>query len=1022
MMLLTVSKLSRHEPGRAAATRPPEPVALIARDLPDHVQPIMRPFINLTGFQYLVGRSRRRAPRRPAAWPPYQCALLALAVFSPLTSALAAETLKNESYRLEVDEGGVVQVSRGTDAPVRLTPAFTVMYSATDPGYHRNNSNYLLAPRTSLRWEKYTQPLEELNHWLKEEMGLAVSVTEDVKGVRTWNYAQGRMKLTGRYAQGTTNPFLAGQRFDVLPRKVQLDGHTVRWEFAPGPAFRLAAELTLPAGRMDPEISYTLTATQPGYYAVIFTGAPGVDEKTSLSVPQLASGRGGKQFNHVVAEVTEKLPRVHVSDGLRNFLVVAHPDSVPFTEKLVDFKTSRFGTMIRKEKGLMTPMIVAPVMGTDSSKMLAGEVRGFRVLFVVRPGDWRDSYRYVAETIYSLRDMRDNSGPGSLSATIARVMAFLGDANGKNHAMWHAEQKYYDYWSDQSGIFKPFSPLYGLSAAVVLDDEEFYRTRALPAVEFALSRENNMFSPYDITETGQVGSLNRELGKPYIPVPQLVSAWEFYQRRTYAFRYYAEQATPAGGIMDLLAAWKLSGAAAKLEAARGAGERGLAGVGGHYMDYLELYEATGDRRFLEAARTRLYSQISSGVNLFPKVPDRDMIYDRGGKVPVHAHSYGRHTAWGFPPPEGLPKKEQKAPAWRGSEIGLESFSHHRAELWPNHPPQVLRVAAGSGDSFLLTVARWGLVGRYANYAGDNRTERSLVTELPDAPEHPIWELTYSSINPGHAWEFIGAMLDFRVTDCFDRSAGMIAFPGETLAGSPFRVHAYGAQPGRFYDETNVRLWCPSDLLTIDNPQVEWLAGWGNGKLYLTFWSQSFREEAVTVQLNKARATVPRDAKMRQWQNNAIAAGTGYSGETLTFRLPAKGIQAFAMDRVQTHKTLQAKLFDPSAPVLGPASLQSVQAPFGKVHGMLLSLGRGLTSAFVYTDAFPEQVITARLRWRQGNGEWKILQDGVFPFEFSVWLDDQAGDFEGVMEVETTRLEKQASGRVVLSFAKSTNLR
>jgi hypothetical protein len=942
--------------------------------------------------------------------------LLAIAAFVLPMASTSAETLTNESYRLELREDGTIQVTTAQEQPVRLTPSFTVLYSAQEPGYHRNNSNYPLAPRTSLRWAKYQQPVDDLNRWLKEEMGLATRVTEDAKGDRTWDYGPGRLKVAGQYAQGTTNPFLAGERFDLLPQNTLLDGRTMRWEFAPNPNFTLVAGLTLPAGEGDPQISYTMTAAKPGYFAVAFTGAPAVDEKAAPSVPQLAAGRGGKQFHHVVAEVTEKLPRAHVSDGRQSFVVVAHPDSVPFTEKLLDFKTSRFGTMIRKEHGRLTPVMFAPVMGADSSRMEAGEHRGFKLLFVARPGDWQAAYRYVAESIYGVRDQRDNSGPGSLNATIARVRDYLADRNGKNYALWHAEQKYYDYWSDKSGIFKPFSPLYGLSAAVVLDDEAFYRTRALPAVEFSLSRMSNVFSPYDVKDTGQVRTQDRRLGKPYLPLPQLVSAWEFHQRRTHAFRQYAEQATPASGIMDLLADWKLTGNAAQLDAALAAGERGLKGGGGAYMDFLELYEATGDTRFMEAARARIYAQISTGVNLFPKVPDRDMIYDRGGKVPVHAHSFGRHAAWGFPPPEGLPTREQQAPAWRGSEIGLESFSHHRAELWPNQPPQLLRTAAYSGDSFLRTVARWGLVGRYANYAGDNRTERSLVTELPDAPEHPIWKLTYSSINPGHAWEFIGAMLDFLVTDCFDRSSRQIAFPGSTLSGSPFRVQVYGALPGRFYDEEGVRLWCPSDLLVIDNPQIDWLAAWGNGKLYLAFWNQSFRDEQVTVQLNKSRVAVAAGAGMRQWENNRAGSVRAHPGDKLEFNVAAKGIQAFAIGPAETRTTLQAKIFDPAAPHLGTGSIQTLETPFGKVHGMLLSLGRGLTNAFVYTDALPENVITARCRWRQGGGEWKSRQDDVFPFEFSVWLDDDAGDFEAVLEVETTRLEKAESGPLVLEFA------
>ena len=933
-----------------------------------------------------------------------------LAWLAITTSILSAAPISNQTYGIQPGADGSLEIKAGPGISTRIIPSFTVMVSEKEPGYSRNNSNIGLAPRTSLRWDKYNQPLEGLNLWLKE-MGLTVLVTEDAKGKRTWNYGGGKMILTGQYAQGTTNPFLAGQRFDLVPSEAVIEGHTIHWKFTPDSRFAFSASLTLPEGNGDPEISYQLNATKPGFYSVAFTGAPGVSEGNL--VPQMALGRG-KQFNHVVAECTEKLPRVQVSDGRQNFLLVVHPESAPFTDRLIDFNTSRFGTMIRKDNGVLTPVVFAPVMGAASSKMRAGESRSFKLLFVSRAGGWQSALRYVAEDIYGVRDQRDNSGSGSLSAAITRTRDYLANRNGKNYAMWHAEQKYYDYWSDQSGMFKPFSPLYGLSAAVVLDDEDFYRQRALPAVEFALSRATNVFAPYELNNTGQVSKPSRQLGRPYVPLPQLVSLWEFYQRRTYAFRLYAGQATLSSGINDLLAAWKLNGDAAQFDLAKAAGNKAIQSeTGGAYMDFLELYEATGDERFLGAAQARIYAQIATGVNLFPKVPDKEILYDKGGKVPVHAHAFGRNNAWGFPPPVGLDTTETMAPAWRGSEIGLESFSHHRAELWPNHPPQILRIAACSGDRFLQTAARWGVVGRYANYAGDNRTERSLITEKPDAPEHPIWKLTYSSINPGHAWEFIGAMIDFRITDCFDRSARQIAFPGLTMAGSPFRVHAYGAVPGRFYGEANAHLWCPPDLLSIDNGQVEWLAAWGNGKLYLAFWSQSFREQQVSVQINPKRATIATGARLLSWENNQPRPVGTSSGQNLNFKIPAKGIKAFAIDQTQVKPTLQARMFDPSAPKLGSESIKTLEAPFGKVHGMLLSMGRGLTSAFVYTEALPENVISAQLRYRQGNGEWKSLRDEIFPFEFSVWLDDNAGAFEGVMEVETRHLEKQESPTIFL---------
>lgn len=944
-------------------------------------------------------------------------------------------SVANSEYELFATESDKIEIRLPSGEQTTLQPSFTVLYSEKSPGYDRNNSNYILAPRWALRWNNFAQPLAELNQWLNDDMDLDVIVTEDEKRQREWMYGgnrgtpaaryelpDGGWKLSGRYAQGTTNPFVAGDRTDLIPEAIAYDGRRVIWSFPSDDIFDFQAELVLPEEKGPPEIRYSLKAKKAGWFSAVFTGAPGVNESEAIQVPQQAAGGRRRQFQHVIPEINEKLPRAQVSDGEINSAVVVHSDMVPMDEKMVTYASSRFGVMIGKENGILTPMIFAPIMGADSSKLEVNQKFDFRQQLVFRSGSWQDTYRHIAGTLYNFRDMRDNSGTGSLNGTIRNVMDFLRNQNGHNYAMWHAEQKYYNYWSDKAGVFKPFSPIFGLGAAIVLDDEAFYRERVLPVVEFSLSRESNVFSPYDVTDTKAVLSQNRRLGKPFLSLPQLVSLYDLYQRRTYAFRYYAEHLKVAKRLTDLLAIYRLHGARENFDAAVTIADNQIRSNAGDAIDFLEVYEATGEQRFLEAAQSRIYETASTFFNLFPEVPDEMMTFDRGGKVPVHAHSSGRHRAWGFPEAEGLDASEKKVPAWRGSEIGLESFAHHRAELWLNNQPTFMRVAAFSDDDFLRTLARWGMVGRYANYAGDNRSERSLVTELPDAPEHPIWRLTYSSFNPGHAWEFVGAMIDFLVTDCFDRSQHQIAFPPSTMAGSAFRVRAYGAFSGRFYDEKNVHLWMPQDLLASDNPQVDWLAAWGNGKLYLAFWNQSFQSEDVKVTLNSDRVTLPEEAApMREWLNNEEQPASTLGGSELEFTLPPKGIYACAIEGAVLRKILQEKMFADGGPHLGPGSIGSVDTDFGKVHGMLLSMGTGLTSAFVYTEALPESVNRVKFRYRQGVEEWTTVEDAIFPFELSVWIDEAAGNFECVVEARTMQLKTVTAPPIILSVAGTPEL-
>ena len=118
---------------------------------------------------------------------------------------------------------------------------------------------------------------------------------------------------------------------------------------------------------------------------------------------------------------------------------------------------------------------------------------------------------------------------------------------------------------------------------------------------------------------------------------------------------------------------------------------------------------------------------------------------------------------------------------------------------------MMRTAGLAHDDFLRDIARWGMVGRFGNYPGDNRSQDSLVHELPDAVERMPWDWNFATVNAGDAWDFAGAVLDFIVSDAFERSHGAIDFPALSAAGSNFRVRIYGGKPGKFYDDEGVHL-------------------------------------------------------------------------------------------------------------------------------------------------------------------------------------------------------------------------
>jgi hypothetical protein len=952
-------------------------------------------------------------------------ALLLGPLAAPGGNAVTSAEPRNDHATAEVLPDGTVVLRVKGMTPQRVVPEFTVLTCDRDPKIHRNAShpNYPIAPRTAVRWLSVSEPAEELNAWLaspamKQAVGLAARVLGE-PGARTWEYrdASGKevVRVTGRSADGTTRPLAVGDKIVVRAAQARFQGNCVQWEFPDNDRFRLSAELRLPPADGDCSLTLELTPKREAFYSVAFTGAPSVARAAMLPAPQECAGRNLRQGDFVFSEADLKLPRAQTVTHEGCVALVVDPAECRF--RLPGLDDSRFGLMLRFAGDTAQPVVLAPLLGGAESRRKAGQTWKFALRIVVRGGDWTETHRHIAEKIHGLSDHRDNSGPGSLNGALERILDFLADRNGRNYALWSDEQKYYDYFTDQTGVFKPFSPLYGLSAAIITDDEDFYRRRARPAVEFALSRKYNLFAPYEGIYRAIVKSAARDVGGPYVGYAQLVALYEMFQRRPPVLLDLAEaKGCNPKAIADQLARWRLSADRAALDAAKKAAE---ALVRSEHLDseaalfdLLDLYAATKAPVALRGAVASAYCK-TADLNLYPRPPDGNVTVDAGGFAAVHKHSFGRHkNVWGFLEPEPVPCPEQTVPAWRVSRLGLSSPAYPM-EYWMNAHAALLRASAISGDVFLRTVARCGMVGRFGSYPGDNRSVASLISERPEAVERPPWLWNFATVNPGHAWDFVGAIIDWLVTDAFERSRGAIDFPSVSAAGSGFRVGIYGSAAGEFYGERGVYLWMPRGLLHCDSRQLDWIAARGKGSLYLAFMNPSARAERADVVVSGVLAECRSEAA-RCWIDNRPVPPPTVSENRLSIFVPAKGIVALAIP-AKVKPRFQAKLYGADAPALGSQSYDRCHTPFGEVHALLLTAGRGLTSAFVYAEAKPENVIAARLWWRQGREAWRQQTDAIYPYEFSPELTADAGDFHCVFEVENAQGEMQRSRLVTLQL-------
>jgi hypothetical protein len=405
----------------------------------------------------------------------------------------------------------------------------------------------------------------------------------------------------------------------------------------------------------------------------------------------------------------------------------------------------------------------------------------------------------------------------------------------------------------------------------------------------------------------------------------------------------------------------------------------------HWVELFELWQETGDKRYLTAA-TAGAREYASYAWYFPSIPSGAITVDE------HDAPVGLFTAKPDATPISTPP--QTLPAWQVSQIGLTPEAQTTYHLNPgiflaNHAAFELRIAAASGDPFLHDVARSAIVGRYRTFPGyDINVAFSNVYARADYPLRPFAELNHNEIYYNHVWPHIALLTDYLVSDFEVRSKGAIKFPSRYAHGYAY-LHSkiYGDRPGQFMGDENVRLWMPRHIVRTDDAQANYLTGYGNGRLYVALANESATARTVTIALDKDRVPYQpgRIYKARAWQDGKPAAAVTVTNGSVALPLSPRGVTAIAIEDMPVFTRLQGDYFDQKAEAPGERSFRMDDTPYGTATAMFLSFAKR-HEFYLWTSASDTDVREARLTIRSRGSE-QILTDTRHPFEFSVATDD-----------------------------------
>jgi hypothetical protein len=894
-------------------------------------------------------------------------------------------------------------------AGLEFRPEFTVIYRADDPD--------LSMRPAGVKGVSYNTPTWQVDPQRASSLAINRDITQAGDGFD-------ERILDGPMRNRAHNLFDAGEVAVLRATSaVRLPDGRVQLAFPAHPHVELVAIWTPQGDGPFPALEVTATRKSDGWISIGYTGAPRVADGDAEEgwQPILWTERRFPAIPYLTSGHMAQLPATFVRTGGITYGVVADPSELPF-QPLPVFTNVRFGVALRTAEGALSPMVFAPMLGGPGSRGSAGETFTFTHRLVTVSGDVTEAFETVARQLYRFRDQRHNA-IGSLNSALENLIAY-----SKSEYAWFVDWlKGCSYSTDVPDAVKNVSSLNPLSLALVKDDTYLFERRAKPILEYLLSREKFLFS---LDPKQRIQSPSRAMTGPSAPISELTAWHSITGGASGAYLQTAKMLLDSERVLNLdvptpgrtwwneLAIYQATGDRTFLESAKQGADQYLAdrmarpatsfvdrdsigfffwtGFTPRWIDLLLMHEATGEQRYLEAAHrgARLYTLFTW---VAPAVPDETVTVNEGGVAPDYWYLSRR----GFPP---IPAPEEQVPAWRVSEIGLTpessgTSSGHRGIFMTNYAPWMLRIAALTGDDFLRDVARWAMVGRYQNFPGYHiNTARTTVYEKADYPFRPHNQLSYNSMHYNHILPMGSLMLDYLVSDIWAKSGGAIDFPSEYIEGYAYlQSRFYGHAPGRLYDLENVKLWMPLGLVDAGSPELNFISGYTETGVAVALANQSAEPVRARVRLNPAHFVRPPgpSSSVRRWVNNQPVENGAWHDGGVEIEVPPHGIAAVFVDQTRPRLAFQADFRPTSAAQSGMVATEP-----GDARAMILSAGEGRCWAYVYLREDDAKWSSVRLTATVGDRRLELFDD-KYPFEF---------DFPVPAEIESIAIRLEATDR------------
>lgn len=843
----------------------------------------------------------------------------------------------------------------------------------------------------------------------------------------------------------STNPYLSGAMCEAVPVKARNAGkNIIEVDYVTSGGHSVRGVWTLAKDALSASLRIDFTPSRTGCYSIGVMGLHAAHPSSVTNVllpPMYQYGRIQPRPEMLLsAMMPAPVAMVEAECGGGRMTAFVSGDRNLSRGDWGGVDYSPMGFTLKNHDNMVEAVAFAPVPGMADSRMESGQTvsRTFEIGLAAR--GWNETLEHVVDNIYDVRDYRHQPDK-SLTETMFSIIDLMRDDNAGG---WDAAMRGpYDIEGKptKAPTVVHSSPLAIIGAAVCSGDEEFYLSRALPTIEYTLSRKGYRWSTRTTDEgynkdpeTLRLSPYGSQFTTTYFEgLDRLLggrNAWlrdiALPEGEPRAPRGYS---APILSWVQALSAYRMTGETKWLRRAVSTATRDAqkhiysnstkpmryqafynSTIYAPWWDFLDLYEETGDSRFLDAARYGAAHTLA-GIRVWPAVEDTMQTIHPGGVYD------GNTTMWwkgqeqyrlGFPRQAG-DAPEHEVEHWRVSPVGLgfeqpsTYFLRNKGKLvrpvfMSSWAPALLRLSAHTGNGLYETYARNAVIGRFTNYPGYYATG---YTDLTMKEDFPYTGPDVSSIYYHHIPPHLAFTADYLVSEAIARSGGKVKFPYSRQEGFVwFSNRVYGGEAGTVFDDANVHLWMRKGLVRGSNSEINYITGVSDKNFWLLLCNESHEAAKGTFTAGEAVASIADTGRARCAAGKATASGDG----TITVELGPKGFAAIALplkaDAASASAELRAVAGGGNIPVLKDGHKETASGTAaGAIHTFRIRSPFGWDTVYGYCETPPCEGLSVEVVC--GDERVSLTE---YPYEWSF------GRFEAGEKVKITVNSSEAGGK------------